>query len=298
MPTRVALQLGQLTCLQESEHGTEPYIWPIMICDDAAIPFVRVPTDDFAPSILANQMAAGQTVAAPSGMDLTLQCVFNDPAAGLVVLIVALFDKDSSPRKGTRAVFRHMEQRSLQFVQQRLAECRQSNGRRTDLRNALIARFDLRGAETGALNFLEEAVTKVSPGGFDDSIGFDLLTFSGSALTDRDVDFDLSKTGDRFTLRASLRLTSVLAPRCQAERDAVTQAEARVKGLQTQRQTLQSRLQTATPQQKAALVDLITRIAEVDLPPAEAALAQAKAALAACLARSGSTHAPLNPIIG
>lgn len=268
-----------------------------MICEDAGVAFARVPTDDFAPSILASQMAAGQTVAVPTGMDLTLQNQFNNPAAGLVVLIVALFDKDSSPRKGTRAVFRHMEQRSLEIVQQRLAEFRQSNGRRTDLRNALIARFDLAGAETGALNFLEEAATLARPGGFDDSIGIDLLTFSGSALIDRDVDFDLSRSGNRFSLTAKLDVSLVLPARCQSERDAVAQAEARVTGLQTRRQLLQLQLQTATPQQKPAIIDQIKHIAEVDLPPAEAALAQAKAALQACLGPFGGTHGPLDHLI-
>jgi hypothetical protein len=51
---------------------------------------------------------------------------------------------------GSIAVLRHIEERSLAFVNDHLSECRQSSGERGDLRNMLVTRFDLAGAETGA----------------------------------------------------------------------------------------------------------------------------------------------------
>ena len=67
-------------------------------------------------------------------------------------------------------------------------------------------------------------------------------------------------------------------------------------GLQTQRQLLQDQLHHATPQQKSGIIAQIKHIAEVDLPPAEAALAAAQAALQACLAHHGPAVVPTQPV--
>jgi hypothetical protein len=282
MSTRVALELDTLSCVEETEHGSEPYIWPILIAEEAGVTTLHVPHDDFAAIVLASEMQAGQSIAVPQGMDGFVFHTFNDASAGLAVLLVALFEKDQSPRHGSVAVFRHIEERSVQFVQDRLAEFRQSSGQRDDLRNALISRFDLAAAESGALSIPEQALTAILPGGFDDSIGFVVFAFSGPALTTRNISFPLNRGSDRFTLTGRIQLSIVLPPRCHAERDLVAQAEEVVKGLQGQRHALQQQLQHATPQQKPAIIDLIQRIAEVDLPAAEAALAQAEAVLSAC----------------
>ena len=296
MPTKVALELDTLSCVQETEDGSEPYIWPIVIAEEAGVTTQHVPHDDYAAIALASNIRAGQSVAVPQGMDSFLFHTFNNVSTGLAVILVALFEKDASPRHGSIAVLRHIEDRSRQFVQDRLAEFRQSSGQRDDLRNALIARFDLAGAERDALSITERAVTAIMPGGFDDSIDFKVFAFSGPALTGRNISVPLNRASDRFTLTARIQLSTVLPPRCQAERDAVAQAEAVVRGLQGQRHALQEQLHHATPQQKPAIIDAIQRIAEVDLPPAEAALEQAEAALRACEERFH--HGPiLDPVV-
>lgn len=298
MPSTVALHLETLTCNAESEHGSEPYLWPIMIAEEGGVTTLHVPADEFAATVLANEMVAGQSLPIPSGMDSLLSRVFNDPLNSLVVILIALFEKDSSPRKGSVAVLRHMESVSLAFVQDRLAEFRQSSGQRDDLRNALGQRFDLGGAETGALSIVERITTRLSSGGFDDTIDFTLHAFSGAALSSRNLTFTLNRGSDRFTLTGRVQVSPFFPPRCQAERDAVAQALAVVNGLQHQREILQDQLHHATPQQKSGIIVLIKRISEVDLPPAEAALAAAQAALAACEGRFGDTHAPLDhPVI-
>jgi hypothetical protein len=295
MPTNVALHLDQLSCLKESEHGSEPYIWPILIGEESGIAFLRSPTSDLAGRVLKSDMRAGQSVAIPGGLN-TLVAGFEVPANALVVLIVAMFEKDASPQHGTAAVLRHIEDRSLTFVQERLGECRQSSGQRDDLRNQLIQRFDLAKAERDALSFLERAAVRLTPGGFDDPLGFTLHAFSGTALANRSLTFDLAMSNEQFSLTGSLQLSHFIV-RCQAERSAVAQAEAVVKGLQTRRQMLQNQLHHATPQQKPAIVDQIQHIAEVELPPAEAALAAAKAALQSCLARFAIVDVSLQPLL-
>src|SRR6185503_12170552 len=105
---------------------------------------------------------------------------------------------------------------------------------------------------------------------------------------------------EQFTLGANLKVSFVLPSRCQAEQDAVAHAQAVVDGLHSQRASLQQMLHHATPQQKPGIIANITRIAEVDLPAAEAALAQAQAALDSCLATFGGPGSPIgdNPVVG
>lgn len=295
MPTKVTLRLQTLTCGSETEGGAEPYIWPILIGEEGGVPILHIPPPEFAGKVLKNQMRAGESVGIPGGMNV-LEHLFQDPAAGLLVCIVALFEKDSSPLKGTKAVLDHVTERAVNFVRNRLAECRQGNGNRSDLRSAFVNQLDLAGAEVSALSITERIVTRLSSGSFDDSIGLAFQTFSGAAIAARDLTFDVGSNSEAFTLTGSLKRTLVLPPRCQAERDALAQAEARVNGLHLQRQSLQQQLHTATPQQKPALIDLIQKIAEVDLPAAEAAMAAAKAALDACLA--SFPHGPLDsPVV-
>lgn len=283
MKTRVALRLNSLRCIEETEKGSEPYFWPIMITHETGAPRLRVPTSDWAPRVLAQEMKAGQSVPVPAGMDLNFVEVFDDKAAGLVVFVIILFEKDNLTNKGRIAAFRHVEDKAMEMVGERLAECRQSSGERRDLTNDLIRRLDLETAVRNAMSYLEIGTAFSLPGGFDDPLGIMVWTLSGPALIPRPIDFDLSQRSEQFVLTARLEVTITLNPICQNERAAMEQALAVVKGLQGQRASLQQQLHHATPQQKAALVAAIKRIAEVDLPPAEAALVQAEAALNACL---------------
>jgi hypothetical protein len=292
MQTKVALHLNTLNCGAENEHGSEPYIWPIVIADETGIPQLHVPTTQWAAKVLVNEILAGQSVTIPPEMSLDLAHVLNDKAAGLIVLLVALFEKDSSPLHGSVAVLRHIEERSLAFVRDHLTECRQSSGERGDLRQMLVTRFDLAGAETDALNYLERLGVTVSPGGFDDSVGFTVWTLSGPALAPRYISFNLDSSSERFTLTGYIQLTDLPVSLCQAERDRLAQAEAVVKSLQTQRELLQTQLHHATPQQKPAIVAQITRLSEVDMPAAEAALTDAEVALKRCLDRFDHPHGP------
>ena len=207
MPTKVALRLDSLSCVVESEHGSEPYIWPIMIAEELGIPHMRTPAAQWAAEILANEMSAGQSVLVPAGMDVDLAHEFEDAERSLVVLIVALFEKDSSPRHGSIAVLRHIEEHSLLFVRERLAECRQSSGERNDLRQALIRQLDVGKAERDALSLTDRLTTHLSSGGFDDSIGFTVWTLSGQALATRDISFALDSPSERFTLTGTLQLS-------------------------------------------------------------------------------------------
>ena len=283
MKTRVALRLHTLKCIEESEHGSEPYLWPIMITHETGAPRIQVPTSEWAAKVLADEMTAGESVSIPAGMDMNFAEVFDNKAAGLVVFVVVLFEKDNLTNKGRIAGFRHVEEKALEMVSQKLAECRQSSGERIDLSNELITRMDLDEAVKDAMSYLEIGTSYSLPGGFDDALGITVWTLSGQALAPRDITFDLRQPSERFLLTARLEVTISLPPVCQNERAAVEHARAVVSGLQGQRAGLQQQLQHATPQQKPGLIAAIKRINEVDLPPAEAALAQAEAALAVCL---------------
>jgi hypothetical protein len=292
MSTQVRLHLNTLTCAVETEHGTEPYIWPILIGEEGGTAHLVSPTSEWAGKVLQQDMMAGQSVAIPAGMTSNLLQAFTNPAASLVVVIVALSDKDSSPQHGTAAVLQHIESRSLTFVQNHLAECRASSGDRNDLRNALVQTLDVGGAEADELSWSEQLATFFKSGGFDDSIGFAFLAFSGAEIRNRNLTFDLSGMGQQFSLTGSLALSTIVVL-CQAQRDALAHAQAVLKGLQTQRQVLQEQLHHATPQQKPGIVAAINQVAAQE-PAAEAAVAAAQAALEACLGEFGGTHGPLD----
>lgn len=283
MKTRVALRLKSLRCITEAEHGSEPYLWPIMITQETGAPRMHVPTQEFQARVLANEMAAGQSVPIPAGMDLNFAEVFDNKATGLVVFVIMLFEKDNLTHKGRVAACRHVEEKSLEIVGQKLAECRQSSGERADLTNALIDRLDIGSAVKDAMSYLEIGTAYSLPGGFDDAIGIILWTLSGDAFVPRDISFDVRSSSERFLLEARLEIAISLPPVCQNERDAAAHALAVVKGLQGQRASLQTQLHHATPQQKAGIIAAIKRINEVELPPAQAALAQAETALSVCL---------------
>ena len=283
MKTRVALRLNSLTCIEESEHGSEPYLWPIMITHETGAPRIQVPTDEWAPKFLANEMRAGQTVPVPTGMDINFAEVFDNKAAGLVVFVIMLFEKDNLTNKARVAAFSHIQEKALEMVSEKLAECRQSSGERVDLTNELINRLDIETAVKDAMSYYEIGKAYSREGGFDDALGIIVWTLSGQGIAARDITFDLRQSSERFLLTAKLELVITLPPVCQNERAAAEQALAVVKGLQGQRAALQQQLHHATPQQKPAIVAAITRINQVDMPPAEAALAQAEAALQACL---------------
>jgi hypothetical protein len=301
MKTRVALRLDSLRCIEETEHGSEPYVWPVMITHETGALKMRVPTTDWAARVLADEMKAGQSVAVPEGMDLNFLEVFDDKAAALVVFVIILFEKDNLTKKGRIAGFRHVEEKALEMVGEKLAECRQSSGERVDLTNDLIHRLDIETAVKDAMSYLEIGTAYSLPGGFDDALGIIAWTLSGQALVSRGIDFRLRQPSERFLLSGRLEVSITLRPVCENERAAAEQTLAVVKGLQGQRAALQHQLQHATPQQKPGLIAAIKRINEVDLPPAEAALAQAEAALNACLSArdiDGPLDDPVNDPIG
>jgi len=299
MPTKVALHLGTLSCGAETEQGSEPYVWPIMIAEEGGVFQTHVPPTEWAAKVLVSEMVAGQSIPIPSGMDSTLAHVFENKGAGLVAFVVVLFEKDSSPEHGSVAVLRYIEERSLAYVKDHLGEFRQSSGERGDLRYQLALILDPGAAESAELSWLESAVTYVSPGGFDDSVGLSVWALSGGAITDRTITFNLSSSSELFLLTGNLGLSIPPVDLCRAERAAVAQAKAVVQGLQGRRAALQQELQHATPQQKPAIVAAINKINQVELPAAEAALAAAEAALEACVDRFGRPTAPLdNPVIG
>jgi hypothetical protein len=275
--------LQALKCIEESEHGSEPYLWPIMITQETGPLRLHVPTQQFEAMVLASEMHAGQSVPIPAGMDLNFSEVFDNKAAALAVFVVVLFEVDNLTHHGRVAAFRHVEEKALEMVGQRLAECKQFSGERDELTNDLIDRLDIEGAVKDAMSYYEIGKAYALPGGFDDALGIIVWTLSGQNLAPRDIAFDLRQPAEKFVLTARLEVAITFPPVCQNERDAAEHALAVVKGLQTQRAVLQQQLHHATPQQKAAIVAAITRINEVDLPPAEAALAQADAALKSCL---------------
>ena len=168
MKTRVALRLNSLRCIEESEHGSEPYFWPIMITHETGAPRIHVPTNDYAPRVLADEMKAGQSVPIPPGMDMNFAELFDNKSAALVVFAIVLFEKDNLTNKARLAAFRHVEEKALEMVSEKLAECRQSSGERIDLTNELIGRLDITTAVKDAMSYYEIGTSYSLPGGFDD----------------------------------------------------------------------------------------------------------------------------------
>ncbi|HEX2112478.1 MAG TPA: hypothetical protein VHF67_13105 [Gaiellaceae bacterium] len=106
MALEVTLVLHELHCVKESEEGSEPYIWPVLLwVDDTTIHNqgddvlgVRGPVLGDARVVLKARMSGGETAPIPFPLGTLGVRLLEASMFSYVLLVVALFDRDETPQ--------------------------------------------------------------------------------------------------------------------------------------------------------------------------------------------------------
>lgn len=320
MSVLATVQLHTLRCIRESDRAgtehSEPYFWPFLAS------FASNPgTFDTNPraAILAesrrirkNEMRAGQSVALDFPGNVVTATFADGQTAHQLILIVALLEADDLPLRAVTAGFQaFLDELRLRLGHNILALQSATEDERDQIIQEIQAQVQAKvfDAIKGALTTGEKLQVKLGFLNVDDFLGASSRLFSGLAPADFTLRF-VGTSGDprvtfspghqpsvtvfpiEFEIDGRLTVSNVVVDPCQANVDAVNAAEARIRGLHSMVQSLQHQLQTATPQQKPAIIASIRKINEQDLPAAEQALAGAERMLRRCRIL-GVTHEPV-----
>ena len=282
-----------------SEHGSEPYLWAVMVTHEHGRFSLLTTPFEQARKILRGEMVAGQSLTIPPEVN-SITGAFEDKNAGTVLIFVALSEGDSSQPHATAAAMNAGAGVILQFAKDNLEAIRSTQGPRGDLLNQMIDRFSsvVRNAENADMSILERIATTLGTGGYDDPLGADLWTFSVAAPREVPIQFELSQTGESFRISGSLAVTPGPIDICRGQRDNLIAAQGHVKSLKAALARLAEELHGAHPARPKPLINAeIDRINEVKLPAAELAVSSAEAALRECLDFHVSPGGPGGPVI-
>lgn len=312
---RVTFRLTEIRCLEQSEGstGSEPYLWTSFFAFGAApLPFqtgnmaVHTPSYDAFRTEFPDGIKAGQATVTPSfvsiaNFDMDLDVAFPPKMIGCIAV---LMEQDDTPQSS--------------IVLGRIAYAKEIDAQLNLLAHKRIQMQDfspITPAEINAIRSGVESKVRTAVGSNqsvwdffrnqDDTIGFAYKVFQfpppandpASAIKFQYFDFPeiTNNAGDRFLLSGGLSLGPVPAEPvilCGAQREAVKAKADQLEGLQLRKRMLQEKLHTATPQQKAAIIDQIEATSAL-IATAEAELVTLQAALDACLPdMGGNTGGP------
>lgn len=297
---RVTLGMTELRCIVESDGSgsSEPYMWVTYFALGAqqlpgqAGPMATVtPAYDAFRSEFADGVEAGDVLTVPAFLASASFDMDLDADHTLVGCIAAVMEEDETPQSS--------------IVLGRIAYSKEIEKQLNDLVNARVLAGDFGPVTDAEIDAIRAAVkSKVEDAigsnqsiwdifrNQDDQVGFTFKTFSGSEITAQFFDFPEIRSEDstnRYVLSGSLSVGAIPVDPvdlCATPRAALKAKQNEVKGLQTRRGVLQSQLQHATPQQKAAIVAEIGATNDL-IAQAEAELPALQAALDACIARFG-----------
>jgi hypothetical protein len=292
MSVSATAALQTIRCLAQTESsGSEPYIWPFLAATATnpgsfdTFPTAAILADSR--KVVASSMKAGAS--APlifPGNEVTH--TFADDQTGCdALLVVALLEADDSRIVSMSTGYQaFLDELRAQLGHNMLA----LKTATPDERDAIIAAikkavqkkaFD---AVAGTLSAYEK--TKVFFGAMDtdDFLAVGYILFESLETTGAPTAFTLhlATSGNEYEIDGVLNVVDVEPNRCQAQLDGVAAAEQAIRSLQRQVRALQAMLDSATRQQKAAIVDAIGRISDDQLPAAEEDLRRARYALRRC----------------
>lgn len=288
---RVTLRLTELRCITQSESGgSEPYLWVTYFAVGAQpLPFQQGPVATITPAYDAfraefpDNVKAGQAMIIPPFLATASFDMDLDGEHLLVGCIAVLMEEDDTPDSS--------------IILGRIAYSKEIDKQLNDLVHKRLVAGDSSPLKDEELAAIKEAVkTKVEDAvgsnqslwniftDQDDNLGFAFVGFSDSEIVSHFFDFPQigsDTDANRFVLSGDLSIGAIPTDPidlCKTQRAAVKAKEDEIDSLQGRVAILQSQLQHATPQQKAAIVDeiqetnaLLTQ-AEGDLPALQAAL--------------------------
>ena len=308
MALDVTLVLHELHCVRENEGGSEPYLWPVLLwIDDTTI---QNPGDDVlgvkgpllgeARVVLKEGMSAGETAAIPFPLG-TRGVRFEEVSTfSYVLLVVALLDQDETPQAAMWAGCKAFSSELRTAIAERLlslmaaaqhddAELKRLIGEITSQVKAAVeaATWDaLTGWEKTrvVLGRVAEAVSGVEQQreglNFDDFVG-SAFYFGKPAPARLELVLRSQNGSEEYRLTGSVDAQRTRIDLCQAQVDAVKEAQAAVDGLEAQRSAAQAAYRDASPQVKAAISRQIAQLNQ-DLDVAVVALDEARRALQTC----------------
>lgn len=314
---RVTFKLTQLRCLKESDSGpSEPYIWVTYFALGPQVPeFQTGPLATYTPSYDAfrtefpDNVSAGSVVGIPSFIssaqfDMDVDAAFPPKLIGCVVV---LMEEDSTRQgdivRGRIAYTKEMEKQLNALATKRIQTG--DTGPLTDdeieaIKSAVRSKVeDAVASEQSAWDLFRDQ---------DDNIGFTYKIFpetSGGTIGAQTFDFpDISKfktynlpggfdpvsvLTDRYVLSGEIVVEPVpggVSDPCAGKRNAVEAKQKEIASLHRRVRLLQLMLQTATPQQKAGIINQINATEDL-IAEAEALLPRLQKALQLCLSVGG-----------
>jgi hypothetical protein len=297
---RVTLGLTELRCIAESDGSgsSEPYLWTTYFALGAQpLPGQTGPMATITPaydafrSEFADGVEAGDVLAIPPFIASASFDMDLDADHTIVGCIAVLMEEDETPQSsivlGRIAYAKEIEAQLNELVHRRLVAG--DFGPVTDaeidaIRAAVQAKAeDAIGSDQSLWDVFRNQ---------DDQVGFTYKAFSDDEIQAGFFDFPEIRSDDstnRYVLSASLSIGAIPVDPvdlCAAPRAALEAKHDEIQGLQTRRGILQSELQHAAPQQKAAIVAEIDATNDL-ITAAEAELPALQAALDACIARHG-----------
>jgi len=288
---RVTLRLTELRCITQSESGgSEPYLWVTYFAVGAQpLPFQQGPVATITPAYDAfradfpDNVEAGQVMIIPPFLATASFDMDLDAEHLLVGCIAVLMEEDDTPDSsiilGRIAYSKEIDKQLNDLVHKRLVAGDSSPLKDEELaaiKDAVKTKVeDAVGSNQSLWNIFTDQ---------DDNLGFVYVGFSDSEIVSHFFDFPhigSDTDANRFVLSGDLSIGAIPTEPidlCKTQRTAVKAKQDEIDSLQGRVGMLQSQLQHATPQQKAAIVDeieetnaLLTQ-AEADLPALQAAL--------------------------
>lgn len=295
MALDVTLVLRELHCVQESEGGSEPYIWPVLLwVDDTTllnqgddVLGVRGPVLGDARVVLKESMSAGETALIPFPLG-TLGVRFEEVSTlTYVLLVVALFDQDETPQAAMWAGCKAFSNELRAAIVQRLPFLRAAVTQGDDAElQRLIAEIKTQvkaateSATWNALTGWQKTRVILGTLNLDDYVGF-AFYFGKPARTDLELVLRSDNGSEEYRVDGSIDVQATTVDLCQTQADAVKEAQDVVDGIEGQINAAKAMLHDAAPAQKATIVAHITQLNQ-DLDVAMMALDEARRALQRC----------------
>jgi hypothetical protein len=245
-------------------------------------------------------MQAGESVAMDFPGNMLSARFEDDETDRQLILVVALLEADEAPEGAIQAGYQaFLDELKLRLGHNILA----LKDATEDQKNAIIAQIQnqvtgrVTSAVRGALTTGQKIRVRLGFLNMDDFMASQTRHFTDLTPQDFTLRFEGDSGDPRppstaspvavrfpivYEIDGRVSVSPITVDPCQANVDAVAAAEAKVRGLHLQVQSLQQQLQSATPQQKPAIVALIRKINEQDIPAAEQAVERAKQRLQRC----------------
>ena len=303
---RFTIKLTQLRCIKESDPGpSEPYIWVTYFALGAQLPpfqtgplSLNTPAYDAFRTEFANNVSAGSVVGIPAfiasaSFDLDLDA----PGPKLLGCVAVLMEEDETRQSdivfGRIAYSKEMEKQLNALMQKRIVMGDTdpvTDDEKDAIREAVTSKVSSAiGSHQGVFDIFRDQddnlgfTHKIFPEGEGATIGATTFDFPEIITTRKNI-IGTTVVTDRYVLSGEVTVAAV--PQnpvdfCPRQRAALEAKRQEIQSLHTRRTLLQQQLQTATPQQKSAIVQQI-KATNAEIDKAEAQLPALEAVLKAC----------------